>query len=445
MGHSRRKYRKVRLAIALIFVTLAVTGGGIESHSVDHAPPVAIEIATPSEEDVTRVSDLFGNACGVGDRPSFIANAQDGNAPAESLGGDVPAARVLEDPYPSFNGVAVDPQSDLLVLSDTNRKSVLVYDRKSHSNNGEETRPLKHVIGPKTLLGFVAGVAFNPAEQEIYAVNNDIEDSMMIFSYADSGNVKPKRILAIPHGAWGISLSHKRQEFSLSIQDGSTNAVVTYPFRAQRFDPPTRVLHGWQTGLADPHGIFVDDEHGEMIVTNWGSWNVTLGRYTTTSRAKIEMPGGSFREPSIAVYPENAAGDTKPLRLIQGPNTRLAWPSGIDVDTARDEILVANNGDDSILFFKRSDAGNVAPVRVIKGTQTGINRPISVAIDKKNNELWVANFGDHTAVVFDLKASGNAKPKRILRNAPKGTPTSGFGNPITIAYDSRRDELLVPN
>ena len=59
--------------------------------------------------------------------------------------------------------------------------------------------------------------------------------------------------------------------------------------------------------------------------------------------------------------------------------------------------------------------------------------------------IWVANYGDHTAVVFDRTASGNVAPKRIIRNAPKGTPTTGFTNASAAAYDSKRDELLVPN
>jgi hypothetical protein len=33
----------------------------------------------------------------------------------------------------------------------------------------------------------------------------------------------------------------------------------------------------------------------------------------------------------------------------------------------------------------------------------------------------------------------------VIRSAPAGTPTPGFGNPMALAYDSKRDELLVPN
>jgi hypothetical protein len=32
-----------------------------------------------------------------------------------------------------------------------------------------------------------------------------------------------------------------------------------------------------------------------------------------------------------------------------------------------------------------------------------------------------------------------------VRNAPIGTPSVGFGNPGAVAYDSKRDEILVPN
>ena len=82
---------------------------------------------------------------------------------------------------------------------------------------------------------------------------------------------------------------------------------------------------------------------------------------------------------------------------------------------------------------------------MLKGAKTGIHGPMGVTIDAKNDELWVANYGDHTALVFPRTASGDVAPKRIVRNAPAGSPTVGFGNPGAIAYDSKRDELLVPN
>ena len=47
--------------------------------------------------------------------------------------------------------------------------------------------------------------------------------------------------------------------------------------------------------------------------------------------------------------------------------------------------------------------------------------------------------------MFARTANGDVAPKRIVRNAPAGSPTVGFGNPGAVAYDSKRDEILVPN
>jgi 6-phosphogluconolactonase (cycloisomerase 2 family) len=117
----------------------------------------------------------------------------------------------------------------------------------------------------------------------------------------------------------------------------------------------------------------------------------------------------------------------------------------LEVDEGRDEIIVANYGDNSIRYFRRTADGNVEPVRIIKGDRTGLGGPVDVSIDAKRDELWVANYSDHTALVFDRNASGNVAPKRIIRNAPKGTPALTFSNAAAAAYDTKRDALIVPN
>jgi DNA-binding beta-propeller fold protein YncE len=118
---------------------------------------------------------------------------------------------------------------------------------------------------------------------------------------------------------------------------------------------------------------------------------------------------------------------------------------GITVDKPRNELLIANYGSSSILIFPTSANGDVAPARFIGGPRTGIVGPVAVGVDTKNNEIWVANYADHTAVVFDRTASGDVAPKRIIRNAPANTPTTGFTNAASAAYDPIRQEVLVPN
>jgi hypothetical protein len=70
---------------------------------------------------------------------------------------------------------------------------------------------------------------------------------------------------------------------------------------------------------------------------------------------------------------------------------------------------------------------------------------MGLALDANNAEIWISNYGDHSAIAFDSAADGNVAPKRVLRSAPTGTPTPGFGNPMALAYDTTRGEILVPN
>jgi DNA-binding beta-propeller fold protein YncE len=212
-------------------------------------------------------------------------------------------------------------------------------------------------------------------------------------------------------------------------------------------EAPLRSLRGYATGLADPHGIDYDDSRKELVITNHGNWTELrpYSPYDPLSKDPPSYQPGRFEAPSIKVFTANAEGNAKPLRGISGDRTGLNWPMGVEVDEGRDEIVVANYGDNSIRFFRRTADGNVQPVRIIKGESTGLIGPVDVSLDPKRNEIWVANYSDHSAVIFDRDASGNATPKRIIRNAPKGTPALTFTNASAAAYDSKRDALLVPN
>ncbi len=370
---------------------------------------------------------------------------------ATIAGGDIQPARVVADPYPTLHSVVVDSERNKVFMSDPNRHALWSYDRLAASKGREQIEPLTGVRGPATGMMFIAAITLDRDQQEIYTVDNDIGDRMMVFPYDAAGNVKPQRVLDVPHQAWGLSISPERNELAVSVE--SSRQIVIYRKGAEGHEPPLRTIRGPKTGLGDPHGVFLDGKNNEIIVANHGNQG---GRQPAPGDAparqrgtRVSEPqpivGGRFDEPSITVYNADAKGDAAPIRRIQGEKTGLNWPMAIDVDRTRNEIAVANNGDSSIRIFRRTDTGDVAPIRIIKGPATKIAGPMGVAYDLKNNEVWVANYGDHTALVFSNPTSGNVAPKRILRNAPAGSPTVGFGNPGAVAYDSKRDEILVPN
>ena len=362
-----------------------------------------------------------------------------------SIEGELPPVGFVIDPYPTFNGLALDPQHNRVVMSDENRKSVLVYDRSAGTAGAEITSPLRRVMGPLSEIGFIAGIGLDPVRGEMYAVNNDLDDRIVVFDYDSTGDLKPKRRLYVPHQAWGISLNALADQFAITVQQLSM--IAFYRREAAGLEAPLRIIEGPNTGLADPHGLDWDVAHREIFVVNHGNYSViaSYSSYDAGTSSRALSRGGHFFLPSITVFQDSAKGDAKPVRKIEGSRTELNWPMGIDVDPAHDEIAVANNGDNSVLIFRRSAQGDVEPLRVIRGPRTGIDSPVGIAIDRQNDEIWVANYGDHTAVVFSRSANGDIAPKRIIRNAPPGTPTGGFGNPYAVAYDSKRDQLLVPN
>ncbi len=360
-------------------------------------------------------------------------------------GGDLIPLRQVSDPYPVFNGIAIDPENNLVAMSDVNRKSLLSYARMADSRRGEISAAQHQVFGPLTNVGFVAGIFLDSQRKEIFAINNDIEDTMVVLPYDAQGNQAPKRMLSVPHQAWGLAMSRVHDQIAITVE--LQEAVVIYKRDARNVEAPMRVIRGPHAGLADPHGIFWDDRHNEIGVANHGNYRGLIKNEGSgcAPTGTADPEAGAVLPPSITIYSGDARGDAKPLRTIQGDKTRLDFPMGLADDPANEEFAVANNGDSSVLVFARTADGNVAPIRVLAGAKTGINRPMGVAIDAAHNEIWVSNFIDHTALVFDRQANGNLAPKRVIRTAPRGTPSPGFGNPQTLAYDSKRDQILVPN
>jgi DNA-binding beta-propeller fold protein YncE len=269
--------------------------------------------------------------------------------------------------------------------------------------------------------------------RQLLVVENDTGAELSVFDYDATGNVPPLRKLsAAGRGIWGVSVDRIHNEVAVSVEH--ENRVSVYRREAEGDEKPLRSIQGPKTGLTDPHGVFLDGKNNEIIVANHDSWGGADGEGDT----------GRFVPFSITVYPREANGDIAPVRTIAGPDTQLVLPMKLHVDTVNNEIAVAN-GDDSVLIFSRTADGNVAPVRKIHGPSTGLSNPTGLYIDAKNNEIWVANPGDHSLKVFPRTANGDVKPRRVVRAAPLGTPAVGIGNPGGIAYDSKRDQLLVPN
>src|ERR1700676_119165 len=288
---------------------------------------------------------------------------------------DIQPVRTIADPYPTFNGIAVDPANNIVAMTDPNRKSLLSYNSRQSFNHGAANIPIHQITGPKTFLGMIAGMVLDGQHHEIYAANNDIEDTVVVMPYEAKGDAEPARIFSVPHQSWGLALGRKSDEIAVTVE--VQNTIVFYRREVKGVEAPTWLIRGLNTGLADPHGVYWDETHDEIGVASHGNFrgvvkNTGGGCYPSLDE-DTPAEAGEFRPPSVTVYTASAKGDVKPLRTLQGPQTGLDWPMGMAYDPVHDTIVVANNGDSSIRIFDRNADGNVAPVRVIRGDKTGIN------------------------------------------------------------------------
>ena len=363
--------------------------------------------------------------------------------------------RIIRDPDSAYSAVAVDTVHNEVVLTDENLFNIIVYDRQTDTPPTSVSDPRRVIGGLNTKIEFQCGLYIDPATGDIYAVNNDTVDTLVVFSRKAVGDVVPDRELHTPHGTFGIAVDEEAKELFLSVQHD--NALVVYNKMEKGYEAPIRVVQGSHTGLADPHGMVLDAKNKLLFVANHGSYHEVRAPFPGEKRRETVFPGfplsredavpgsGKLLPPSITVYASNVKGDAAPLRVIQGPQTQMDWPTALTLDPERNELFVANDGGNSILVFDASASGDVAPLRVLKGPKSLVSNPTGVYLDKKNEELWVANFGNHTSAVYKPSASGDTPPIRVIRSAKASDSVPGMGNPHPIAYDTKRDQILVPN
>jgi|SRR5579871_879656 len=344
-----------------------------------------------------------------------------------------PPVRQLMDTAPTYSSVGVDLAHDEVYLQDSNLWSIRVFSRLDNTKPGEPpTEPRRIIRGEHTALQFNSCVWVDPTTADVYSVENDTGNIIAVYPREATGDAVPKRTLTVTHRAYAMTVDPATNELYLSVQFPPQIAV--YSKEASGKDKPLRLIEGPNTGLSDSHGIAVDSKRKLLFVNNWG--NI----------ADLKVAGtGRFEAPSISVYDLKADGDARPLRVIQGPKTQMDWPGAMSIDQDSGDIYVANDVGQSIIVFRTNDQGDVAPSRVIKGPKTRLVYPVGVFLDTKNKEVWAANFGNSSATVYPMMANGDVEPLRTIRSADENKTSLKFGKTEAIVYDSKREQVLVPN
>ena len=344
--------------------------------------------------------------------------------------------RTIRDTAPTYSAVAVDVNSNEVILQDNNLWQYQVFDRLTPTPQGPNdiSQPKRRVGGDKSLIEFNNGLYVDPASGDIFSVESDVGDKMVRFPRDASGDYVPKAVLHTPHRVYNLAADESTQQIFATIE--FPPEVVVYRKDATGEEQPIRRLEGDNTGLDAPHGIAVDEKDHLLFVNTWGHHS----NFTVAGT-------GHWFLPAIKVYPLDADGDAKPLRVITGDSTQLDWPAAMKFNPENGDLYVANDIGQSVLVFANAPKaqGNVEPARVIHGPSARLRNPTGVALDLKNKEVWVSNLGNSSATVYPLMANGDVAPLRIIRSAEESKRGVNFGRTAAVTYDPIRQEILVPN
>jgi DNA-binding beta-propeller fold protein YncE len=255
---------------------------------------------------------------------------------------------------------------------------------------------------------------------------------LAVFARQAKGQVAPLRIIegqrtGLSRSSHGVFLDTVNNE--VVAPSPLAGAIVVYGREQKGNTPPIRMIQGPKTHLNSPQGVAVDNVNHEIVVANDGAL-------------------------TILVFDRLANGDVAPLREIIGPATGIATPEGIVVDPVHDEIILADEGNadtglpaPSLRVFRRTDNGNVAPIRVITGPSTGLLRPRQLQLDTERDELVLADRGLPQEFIYTPETqgyigfwsrtdSGDQPPKRIIRG-----PRSQLSSPRAVYVDMENDEI----
>jgi Lactonase, 7-bladed beta-propeller len=303
--------------------------------------------------------------------------------PATGYIGDANHPLVLPAPIEILDGETTTVNLVIEANRTLSCNRLSVFARTADSTSDPTTQPLGMIEGSMTALYGVGMLAVDPLRNQV-AVTNGLSNSITFY---DGGAGAP----------------------------GNVNV------------PPVRLIAGPATVLNKPSGIalYSDPSPG-------GSGDQYIAANSNNN--------------SIVTYSATVSNNTAPLRTITGYQTGLSQPSGVAIypdpssDPTKDEIFVANRGNDSITGYTRLDYGNSLPLTTITGAATGLASPCGIAIDAKNQKIFAANSTNNSITVYSVGDTGNIAPFSTLAGS-----STLLSAPCGIYVDNINNEVIVAN
>ncbi len=201
-------------------------------------------------------------------------------------------------------------------------------------------------------------------------------------------------------------------------------AILTFRGSADGDEPPVRVIQGSKTQLKRPDRIHVDPVHNEIFVPSSGS---------------------------VLVFAREAHGNVAPIRILGGPDTQLGG-GAVTVDPINNLLIIAGSAGqrggeegNQLLIFDRTAQGNTKPLRVIRGPNTMLTNTKNVRVYPPGGWILVAEDGVEGRAtglsfigVWSIHDDGDVPPRWTI-----GGPKGSLFKPRGVALDPKNRAVIV--
>ena len=248
--------------------------------------------------------------------------------------------------------MAYDPVRDEIVVPQFYLQGILTF---RGSANGDEA-PIRVISGPRTQIDNPTRIALDPVNDEIYI---PMDDRLLVFARDAQGDVAPIRTIEGP--------------------DTEMSAGV----------------------------VQVDPVNNLVIV---GGFNVARGRGSAAQAARGQVLSGdsSGRGGQILIFDRTASGNAKPLRIIRGPNSKLARVGLIALYPPR-QLIVASvpagqttSPDNFVGVWSERDNGDVPPRWLIGGPNSVLRQVRGLTLDPKNKSVIISDKYVNAVMTFSF-------------------------------------------
>ena len=236
------------------------------------------------------------------------------------------------------------------------------------------------------------------------------------------------------------SLAYDSVNDEIVVNSPLAQAVLFFRGAANGEEPPVRIIQGSRTQIQGTaydgnDEMAFDEVHGEVYVP------------VATSRG----PGVA----DILVFDRSANGNVAPKRVLGGPDTQIrgtvrGHPS-VAIDPVHNLLIVRTSGERgsgaALLVFDRTASGNTKPLRVIQGPNTGIGGGGQPQVYGPKGWI-VTGAGGGSLGVWSIDDNGDIAPRwRIPVEQLTGIQTSGIAlNPAhkeLIATSGARNRMVT--